>query len=200
MKKLLLISSFFVSLSSYDFGIKINEFNSSEVDSYFNYEYGKSRPYTCNLRSSFLPNTKKGEIFKKMFGNKKAYKSLRSLACNIDENNYFLWLIFKDDILKQIKYELNKNYEDLKQELLFKYELIKENKVNLDDYYISDYDEFEIGINTKCNAKYCRDFSIFKISDEIELVLINANFNNIKKSSIIIRAKDLKELYDKNKF
>lgn len=200
MKKLLLISSIFASLSAYDFGLKINEFNTSEVDSYFNYEYGKSRSYTCNLRSSFLPNTKKGEIFKRMFGDKKAYKSLRSLACSIDENNYFLWLIFKDDILKQIKYELSKDYEDLKQELSFKYELIKVNKVNLDDYYISDYDEFEIGINTECNAKYCRDFSIFKISDEIELILINANFNNLKKSSIIIRAKDLKELYDKNKF
>lgn len=200
MKKLLLISSFFISLSAYDFNLKINEFNTSEVDSYFNYEYGKSRPYTCNLRSLFLPNTKKGEIFKKMFGDKKAYKSLRSLACNIDDTNYFLWLIFKDDILKQIKYEVSKNYDDLKQELLLKYELIKENKVNIDDFYISDYKEFEIGINTECKAKYCRDFSIFKVSDEIELLLINANYNKLSKSNIIIRAKDLKELYDKNKF
>lgn len=197
MKKLFLISSLFASLNAYDFGLKINEFNTSEVDSYFNYEYGKSKPYTCNLRSSFLPNTKKGEIFRKMFGDKKAYKSLRSLACNINEKNYFLWLIFKDNILKQIKYEINKNYNDLQKELALKYDLLVSNKFKSDDYYISDYEEFEIGISTECNFKYCRDFSIFKISDEIELVLINADFNKLKKSSIIIRAKDLKELYDK---
>lgn len=198
MKKIILSLCFILNINAYDFGLKINEFNSSEVEAFFNYEYAKAKPYNCNLRSLFLPNNQKGRIFKKMFKEENAYKNLRSIACVIKNENYFLWLMFQNNTLKQIKYEINKDYNILKQEIAKKYTLIKESSISLQDYYMDNYDEFDIDENTNCLTNYCKKFSIFKYENNIELVLIDTYFNKIKKSSIIIRDKNLQRLYKKN--
>lgn len=197
MKKLMLTMIFISALNALDFGLKINEMTTSEVNAYFNHTYGESRQFNCNLRSSFLPNTKKGKIIKDMFNDENAYKNLRSLACEINKEDYFIWLIFQNNILKQIKYEIKKDYKIFKSEINKKYKLIKESSIRLDDYYISNYDEFDINENTTCEGKYCRNFSIYEYSKDIDLILVDATFNTITKTTIIIRDKSLEKLYIK---